>query len=414
MSPAPSPTAEPDCPAAPGEAEAGTGAPEAPHAAAAGASLRAIRRPFSSIDAATWDALVDATPAATPFSRWAVHRAWWDAYGANAHEQTLAVIPAGAPDDAPPVAIVPLMHRHEVEPDDAILRTRMRAADRAPHTPVEPDRKAIFFGASYHADYATVLARPDDLPAVATAVAAALAEPGLTGDDHPDPWDVVDLRRLRHDDPAAGALAAALEAPARSLGWHVVREPEDVCPVLDLPAGMDFEAYLGTLPKKDRHEVRRKLRRAEAAGEVRLDRSAQPPADLDAFIELHQGRWGEEGLFPATPGGDQSRAFFAGLVRALRGGRLPGAPLPDGRRPADRRRASGSTTGGRSSSTTPAPTRTRATCRRASCSWRCRSGPPWRPAAPASISSAATSRTSTSGAPWTSRSSASSWSGEAG
>ena len=223
------------------------------------------------------------------------------------------MIPAGAPDDAPPVAIVPLMHRHEVEPDDAILRTRMRAADRAPHTPVEPDRKAIFFGASYHADYATVLARPDDLPAVAEAVAAALAAPSLTGDDHPEPWDVVDLRRLRHDDPAADALAAALEATARTEGWHVVREPEDVCPVLDLPAGLDFESYLGTLDKKERHEVRRKLRRAEAAGELRLDRSAQPLADLDAFIELHQGRWGDEGLFPATPGGAQSRAFFAGL-----------------------------------------------------------------------------------------------------
>lgn len=311
MSPAPSPTAEPDCPVAPGEA--GTGAPAATRFTADGSALRAIRRPFDSIDAATWDALVDATPAATPFSRWAVHRAWWDAYGSNAHEQTLAVIPLGAPDDAPPVAIVPLMHRHEVEPDDAILRTRMRAADRAPHTPVEPDRKAIFFGASYHADYATVLARPEDVPAVAEAVAAALARPSQTGDDHPEPWDVVDLRRLRHDDPAAEALAVALATPAREHGWQVVREPEDVCPVLDLPAGIDFESYLGTLGKKERHEVRRKLRRAEAAGEVRLERSADPGADLDAFIDLHQGRWGDEGLFPATPGGAQSRAFFSGL-----------------------------------------------------------------------------------------------------
>ena len=36
-------------------------------------------------------------PWATPFSGWAFHRAWWDAYGANAHEETLVVVPADAP-----------------------------------------------------------------------------------------------------------------------------------------------------------------------------------------------------------------------------------------------------------------------------------------------------------------------------
>ena len=34
-------------------------------------------------------------------------------------------------------------------------------------TPVAPDAKAVFFGARYHADYATILARRTDLPAVA-------------------------------------------------------------------------------------------------------------------------------------------------------------------------------------------------------------------------------------------------------
>ena len=38
---------------------------------------------------------------------------------ANAHEETLVVVPADAPAGADPVAIVPLMHRHEVEPSDA-------------------------------------------------------------------------------------------------------------------------------------------------------------------------------------------------------------------------------------------------------------------------------------------------------
>ena len=83
--------------------------------------------------------------------------------------------------------------------------------------------------------------------------------------------------------------------------------------------GADFEAYLGTLGKKERHEVRRKLRRAEAAGEVRLVRSVDPVADLDAFVDLHQRRWGDAGLFPATPGGEQSRTWFRRLFE-LAGG----------------------------------------------------------------------------------------------
>ncbi len=82
---------------------------------------------------------------------------------------------------------------------------------------------------------------------------------------------------------------------------------------MTLEPGITFEAYLGTLGKKERHEIRRKVRRAEAAGEVRLEDSEDPLADLPAFIDLHQKRWGEKGLFPPTVGGDQSRLLFRRL-----------------------------------------------------------------------------------------------------
>jgi CelD/BcsL family acetyltransferase involved in cellulose biosynthesis len=235
----------------------------------------------------------------------------------------MVVVPVGASDDADPVAILPLMHRHEVEPDDAILHTRMRADPTARLTAVEPTAKAIFFGASYHADYATLLASPADLPEVAAALADSLAAPPDAQDpDHPAPWDVVDLRRLRCGDPAADALAAAFGARAGADGWTITREREEVCPAVDLPPGLDFDGYLATLGKKERHEVRRKLRRAEAAGEVRLDRSADPVADLPTFIDLHQKRWGAEGLFPDTLGGEQSRQFFRRLFELAAPGGL--------------------------------------------------------------------------------------------
>ena len=286
-----------------------TGNPAVPDGAAAH-DLRPVRRPFAAVDPAVWDALAAANPWATPFSNWALHRAWWDAYGDNAHEETLVLVPADGPDDAVPVAIAPLMHRHEVEPGDVELRTSLRHTEGAPLTPVPADAKAIFFGASYHADYATLLAAPEHLAAAANAVAeyAAVGDP-----EHPQPWDAVDLRRLRTGDPAMDALAAAFGQREIRYGWTLNIEREDVCPVAALPAGGTIDDYLGALGKKERHEIRRKVRRAEAVGDVVLADSADPLADLPAFIDLHQKRWGADGLFPDTPGGEQSRHFFRRL-----------------------------------------------------------------------------------------------------
>ena len=93
----------------------------------------------------------------------------------------------------------------------------------------------------------------------------------------------------------------------------MTREQEDVCPVTVFPDG-DWEAFLASLDKKDRHEIRRKVRRAEVAGEVRFSLAELDAASADTFIDLHQARWGDQGLFPATEGGDRSRRFLHRLT----------------------------------------------------------------------------------------------------
>jgi CelD/BcsL family acetyltransferase involved in cellulose biosynthesis len=143
---------------------------------------------------------------------------------------------------------------------------------------------------------------------VAAALTDYLAEPSARRR-----WDAVDLRRLRCGDPAADALAAAVGGREIAEGWTLNVEREDVCPVVTLPVGGDMEGYLATLGKKERHEIRRKVRRAEAVGAIGLEESADPLADLESFIELHQKRWGIDGLFPDTPGGAQSRVLFRRL-----------------------------------------------------------------------------------------------------
>jgi hypothetical protein len=289
-------------------------------AAAAVTDGQLVCRPVAldQIPRPAWDRLLTVTPAATPFARWSLHRAWWDAYGTTAHEQYLVAVPADAPagselDPEAIRAIVPLMHRHETEPQDAATATVLRRRSTSiSGTQVHPDAKAVFFGAAYHTDYATILAAPEALPAVADALVRSLAGPPDRG--HGDQqWDVIDLRRLRSQDPLLPALERAFRALAGEAGWQVCREQEDVCPVVNADTA-DWDEYLATLGKKDRHEIRRKMRRAEAVGPISV-RMGPPLADeIERFIELHQARFGDDGLFPPTEGGRRSRRFVERLA----------------------------------------------------------------------------------------------------
>lgn len=270
---------------------------------------------FGQIPRQTWDRLVAATPAATPFARWTVHRAWWDAYGSTAHDHTLVAVPASDPHDIR--AIVPLMHRHMTEPEDEATATVLRRGRfRGTGTAVAGQAKAVFFGASYHCDYATLLSSAADLPTVSRALVDTLAGPPDLAHGADD-WDVVDLRRLRTFDPALASLEAAFRRAARPNGWTMLREQEDVCPVVTF-GDWTWDEYLATLGKKARHEVRRKLRRAEAHGPLRLTRSVPDAAGVERFVELHRARFGDEGLFPDNPGGQRARRFIERLAELER------------------------------------------------------------------------------------------------
>jgi CelD/BcsL family acetyltransferase involved in cellulose biosynthesis len=112
-------------------------------------------------------------------------------------------------------------------------------------------------------------------------------------------------------------LEGALRAAATGLAWSVAREQEDVCPVVTSPSG-DWDEYLATLDKKARHEIRRKLRRAEAVGQMTIEICAPTVEAIDAFIELHRMRFGDSGLFPDNPGGERSRRFVHTLAELER------------------------------------------------------------------------------------------------
>jgi CelD/BcsL family acetyltransferase involved in cellulose biosynthesis len=72
----------------------------------------------------------------------------------------------------------------------------------------------------------------------------------------------MDLNAVRTD----SRVITEFTALARTLGCDVYCEPEDVTLELDLPATWD--EFLGKLTGKQRHEVKRKLRRLHEAAEI--------------------------------------------------------------------------------------------------------------------------------------------------
>ena len=97
-----------------------------------------------------------------------------------------------------------------------------------------------------------------------------------------EPWKTMDLRSLPAFSPAMRELPDAY----RALGYQVTIEDEDVVPGVELPGTWD--EFLAKLRKKDRHELRRKLRRLEAAGDVRLHETSKETLanDFQLFHEL--------------------------------------------------------------------------------------------------------------------------------
>ncbi|MBM3149493.1 MAG: GNAT family N-acetyltransferase, partial [Chloroflexi bacterium] len=89
------------------------------------------------------------------------------------------------------------------------------------------------------------------------------------------------LAPLRPDSTAI----ATMPTVARQLGWQVACSQIDVTVELDLPG--TWEEYLQLLVSKQRHELKRKLRRLEEEGEITYRTAAEAsPQDIDIFLKL--------------------------------------------------------------------------------------------------------------------------------
>lgn len=117
------------------------------------------------------------------------------------------------------------------------------------------------------------------------------------------------LEYVPDDTPTLEAVAEVLGAS----GYQVTREKLVTSPRITLSA--DFETYVQSLGKKERHELRRKLRRFESAPgtSFRWAKDHELPAVLDRFFALHRLSRGDKAAFMT----DSTEAFFRDMADAL-------------------------------------------------------------------------------------------------
>ncbi len=116
-------------------------------------------------------------------------------------------------------------------------------------------------------------------------------------------WTALELNGVDGRSPTITHLVEYL----KGRGVEVTVMPEEVCPTVKLPGTWD--EYLSRLNKKDRHELRRKLRRLYSAGDVRYHVAAQCdgfPNDLEVFLGLLENSRADKAAF-MTP---KMREFF--------------------------------------------------------------------------------------------------------
>ena len=123
-------------------------------------------------------------------------------------------------------------------------------------------------------------------------------------------WDAAELCNVPEISPAHQALAEM----AVEHGHEFRTIIEDVCPVIDLPATWD--EYLASLDKKQRHEIRRKMRRIGREADVNwyiVDQGRDLAEEIEAFIELHQKSSADKVDFMD----EQMKGFFRAVAHVL-------------------------------------------------------------------------------------------------
>ncbi len=234
-----------------------------------------------------WDALLAASITNEVFLSWEWQSTWWDCYTPG----DLWLI-AGRNSANELIGIAPWF----LEQPSGVVRT---------------------IGCVEVTDYLDILVRPETSDCFCEALAEWLA-------GHTEQFRQISFCNLPQHSAVLTHLAQALS----ECGFAVETEQQEVCPAIQLPA--TFDSYLETLDKKNRHELRRKLRRAEDGDDHvawyivgteanrQADTQANTHADLQAeterFLTLMAASHPDKAAFLQN---QQHVAFFRAITPKL-------------------------------------------------------------------------------------------------
>ena len=187
-----------------------------------------LHKDFSELDSTEWNALLNESISNVPFLRHEYLSAWWATRGGGEWPDAELFL-LSAREDEHLVGIAPLF----------IAK-------------YEGEQAVLLLGSIEISDYLDLIVRGDDLPRFLSALLDYLgSSPTLA-------WSRLDWYNL----PEASPTLAALTAESAARGWTHTQEIYKPTPSIPLPG--DFEIYLTGIDKKQRHEIRRKIRRAES------------------------------------------------------------------------------------------------------------------------------------------------------
>ena len=209
---------------------------------------------FSQIQPDQWNALLKESISDTPFSRYEYQRLWWEHRGGGEWQDARLVL-VTAHEDEKLIGIAPLFIA-EYENQPALLLN----------------------GSIEISDYLDLIVRADDHARFLSGLLDFLASHLADG------WSRLDWYNLPDDSPTL----AALKAESAHRGW--THHEEVYRPTPRIALNGDFDEYLSRVEKKQRHEIRRKMRRAaESELNVRfvlVDPSTDIEPELDTFFDL--------------------------------------------------------------------------------------------------------------------------------
>ena len=213
-----------------------------------------VFRDFNELDdlATEWNDLLACCSAShVPFLRYEYLKAWWSTLGGGEWADVELFTVVARREDGELAGIAPLFFTRNRQGEPALL----------------------LLGSIEISDYLDLIVRTEYIPAFVECLFDFLET------DQAPAWQALDLYNL----PEVSPSLLSLQASAGRRGWAYAQERLQPCPYIPLPG--DWEVYLAGIDKKQRHEVRRKMRRAEEFDPPARWYIVEDDQDLEAEIE---------------------------------------------------------------------------------------------------------------------------------